>query len=120
MANVKTMVDEWEVRDLEDNSSLKIGVASCTELGNKGVPGIQVYYLGYIVNYEPLIVEQWAYKANKAGVTEYLIADNSWTVHEDQYVKNYLVLGTPLKARVVVKTRSSKPVVKEYPLPFDV
>ena len=69
MANIKTMIDEWEVRDLEDNSSLKIGVASCTELGNKGVPGIQVYYLGYIVNYEPLIVEQWAYKASKSGAT---------------------------------------------------
>jgi hypothetical protein len=40
-------------------------------------------------------------------------------VHEDQYIKNYLVMGTPLKARVEVKTRSSKPVVKEYVLPFE-
>ena len=120
MSNIKTMIDEWEVRDLEDNSSLKIGVASCTELGNNSQPGLQVYYLGYIVNYEPLIVERWAYQANKAGVTDYLLEDSSWTVHPDQYIKNYLILGSPLKARVEVKTRSSKPIIKEYPLPFEV
>ena len=40
-------------------------------------------------------------------------------VHEDQYVKNYLVLGLPLKAKVEVKTRSSKPVIKEYEIPFE-
>ncbi|MDJ1467922.1 hypothetical protein QNI19_29195 [Cytophagaceae bacterium DM2B3-1] len=39
-------------------------------------------------------------------------------VHQDQYIKNYLVIGDILKARVVVKTRSSKPVIKEYDLPF--
>ncbi|MDJ1467923.1 hypothetical protein QNI19_29200 [Cytophagaceae bacterium DM2B3-1] len=38
MSNVKTLVDEWSVRDLEDNSSLKIVVESCTELGNKSLP----------------------------------------------------------------------------------
>ncbi|HSZ25584.1 MAG TPA: hypothetical protein VK766_07705 [Cytophagaceae bacterium] len=114
------MIDEWEVRDLEDNSSLKIGEASCTELGNNSKPGIQVYYLGYTVNYEPLIVERWVYQATKAGATEYLLTDNSWMVHEDQYIKNYLILGSPLKARVEVKTRSSKPIIKDYSLPFEI
>jgi hypothetical protein len=120
MANVTTMIDEWAVRDLEDNSSLKIGVASCTEMGNNSLPGIQVYYLGYTINYEPLHVERWVYQAGKKGVTEYLLEDNSWMAHEDQYIKNYLILGSPLKARIEVKTRSSKPTIKEYPLPFEV
>ena len=120
MANIKTMLDEWAVKDLEDNSSLKIYVESCTELGNNSLPGIQVIYMGYYTTFEPNIVEQWAYKAGKAGVTEYLLEDKSWMAHEDQYVKIYLVTGSPLKAKVEVKTRSSKPVIKEYPLPFTV
>jgi hypothetical protein len=120
MANIKTTLEEFSVKDLEDNSSLNIVVQSCTELGNQSVPGLQVHYLGYIVNYEPGHVERWAYQAGKEGVTDYLLKDYSWLVHEDQYVKNYLVLGTPLKARVEVKTRSSKPVIKEYALPFEV
>ncbi|GAB3942801.1 hypothetical protein GCM10028805_07980 [Spirosoma harenae] len=120
MANEKTVIDEWSVRDLEDGSSLKIAVLSCTELGNQSVPGIQVHYMGYIVNYEPLIVERWAYQASKKGVEEYLLEDHSWMVHEDQFVKNYLVVGSPLKAKVEVKTRSSKVIAKEYELPFEV
>jgi hypothetical protein len=120
MSNVKTLIEEWSVRDLEDNSSLRIVVESCTELGNQSLPGIQVHWMGNIINYEPLAVERWAYQASKAGVSEYLLENQSWLVHEDQYIKNYLVLGTPLKARVMVKTRTSKPVMKEYPLPFDV
>lgn len=120
MSNVKTVIEEWAVKDLEDGSSLKIGVVGNTEMGNESKPGIQVHYLGYTVNFEPVIVERWAYQAGKAGVTEYLLEDYSWMVHEDQYIKNYLVLGSPLKARVEVKSRSSKPVVKEYPLPFEV
>lgn len=37
----------------------------------------------------------------------------------DQFIRNSLVLGAPLKARVEVKTRrKAQPVVKEYPLPF--
>lgn len=118
MSNIKTTLDEWAVKDLEDGSSLKIGVASCTEMGNESKPGIQVFYLGYTVNYEPVIAERWVYQANKKGVTEYLLEDYSWIAHEDQYIKNYLIIGTPLKARVEVKTRSSKPVIKEYDLPF--
>jgi hypothetical protein len=119
MANIKTTVDEWEVRDLEDNSALRIYVESCTELGNQSQPGIQVLYMGHYVTYEPLAVERWAYQASKAGKSEYLLEDKSWMVHEDQYVKNWLILGTPLKARVEVKTRSSKPKVREYVLPFE-
>jgi ABC-type taurine transport system substrate-binding protein len=117
MANVKTRIDEWSVRDLEDNSSLNIVVEDCTELGNNSKPGIQVMFMGKIINFEPNIVEQWVYKAGKEGVTEYVL-DDSWLVHTDQYVKISLLTGTPLKARVEVKTRSSKPVIKEYPLPF--
>jgi hypothetical protein len=120
MSNTKTLIEEFSVKDLEDNSSLTITVYSCTEMGNQSKPGIQVFYLGYIVNYEPLIVERWAYQANKQNLTEYLIEDNSWMEHEDQFVKNSLVLGSPLKAKVEVKTRSSKPIIKEYPLPFEV
>ena len=120
MANEKTIIDEWAVKDLEDGSSLKVTVMSCSELGNQSLPGIQVWYLGYIVNYEPLIVERWAYQASKAGVDEYLLEDQSWMVHTDQFIKNYLVLGSPLKAKVEVKTRSSKVITKEYELPFEV
>lgn len=34
MANVKTVVDQWSVKDLEDNSSINVTVEGCTELGN--------------------------------------------------------------------------------------
>ena len=118
MANEKTIIDEWAVKDLEDGSSLSITVVNCTELGNQSLPGIQVLYMGNIVNYEPLIVERLAYQASKAGVDEYLLDDKSWTVHDEQFVKNYLVLGSTLKAKVAVKTRSSKVITKEYELPF--
>lgn len=120
MANIETVIDEWSVRDLEDNSSLNIRVVACTELGNQGKPGIQVYYVGHIINYEPLATERWAYEASKSNSAEYLIKDYSWIRFEDQYVKNYLVPGSPLKIRVEAKTRSSKPVIKEYTLPFEV
>lgn len=120
MPNVCTTIDEWSLKDLEDNSSLNITVESCTELGNNSKPGIQVRYMGNIITFEPNIVEQWAYKAKKVGVTEYLLEDRSWMVHQDQYVKVYLVTGSPLKAKVVVKTRSSEPVTKEYDLPFTI
>lgn len=119
MSNVTTILETIEVRDLEDNSTLTVVVQSCTELGNKGLPGLQVRYLGYILNLEPLHVERWAYQARKAGQDVYLLEDYSWTVHQDQFIKNSLVLGEPLKVRVEVKTRSkAKPVVREYPLPF--
>jgi hypothetical protein len=121
MANIKTVLETIEVPDLEDNSKLTVVVQSCTELGNKGVPGLQVLYLGYIVNFEPGIVGRWAYQARKAGKDVLLLEGNSWTVHPDQYIRNYLVLGDPLKVRVEVKTRSkAKPVTREYPLPFNV
>ncbi|GAB2559700.1 hypothetical protein [Spirosoma areae] len=120
MANEKTIIDEWSVRDLEDGSSVNVTVVNCTELGNQSKPGIQVIYMGNIINYEPLIVERWAYQASKAGVDEYLLEDKSWMVHQDQFVKTYLVSGSPLKAKVEVKTRSSKVIAKEYALPFEV
>jgi len=118
MANQKNIIDEWTVKDLEDGSSLTITVVHCTELGNQSLPGIQVLYMGNTVNYEPLAVERLAYQATKAGVTEYLLDAKSWMVHDDQFVKNYLVLGSPLKAKVDVKTRSSEVLTKEYELPF--
>jgi hypothetical protein len=120
MSNIRTVIEEWSVRDLEDNSSINVMVESCTELGNKGLPGIQVLYMGNYITFEPLIVEQWVYKASKANTTEYLLEDRSWMVHADQYVKVSLLIGSPLKAKVEVKTRSSKPTIKEYPLPFEV
>jgi hypothetical protein len=118
MTDTRTKIDEWEVRDLEDKSALRIYVEQCTELGNQGHPGIQVLYMGQYVTYEPLAVERWAYQAQKAGTTELLLEDKSWLAHQDQYVKNWLILGSPLKARVEVKTRSSKPKMREYALPF--
>ena len=120
MSNIRTVIDEWSVKDLEDNSKITVLVESGTELGNNSVPGIQVLYMGNYITFEPNIVEQWAYKAGKAGVTEYLLEDRSWMAHTDQYVKIFLVLGSPLKAKVEVKTRSSKPMIKEYPIPFEV
>jgi len=119
MTNIKTPVDSFEVRDLEDNSVLRLHVESCTEVGNAGKPGVQVHYMGNIVCFEPLMAERLAYQTRKAGQTELFLADRSWTVHEDQFVKLFLVLGAPPKVRVEVKTRSrSKPVVKSYDLPF--
>ena len=119
MANTVTVLDIIEVTDLEDNSKLSVVVQSCTELGNNSLPGLQVLYMGYIVNFEPLHVQRWAYQARKTGKEVYLLEDYSWNVHADQFIRNSLVLGNPLKVRVEIKTQS-KPVVKEYPLPFSV
>ena len=123
MANIKTKVDEWEVRDLEDNGVLKVYVEHNTEMGNAGVPGIQVWYTvaggTSIVNYEPNHVEKWAYQAQKANETEYVLTDYSWMQQEDTYIKNSLVVGDKLKAKVSVKVRSKKEAItKEYELPF--
>lgn len=121
MANVSSVLDTIELRDLEDNSKLSVIVHSCTELGNSAAPGLQVGYLGYILNLEPLGVERWAYQARKAGQDVFLLEDHSWNVHADQYIRNFLVLGDPLKLRVEVKTRSrATPVTREYALPFKV
>lgn len=125
MANIKTKIDEWEVRDLEDNGVLRIYVEHNTEMGNRGMPGIQVWYTiaggTSIVNYEPVHVERWAYQAQKANENECLITDYSWMYYEDTFIKNSLVIGEKLKARVSVKVRSKKePVTKEYELPFTI
>lgn len=119
MSNIKTKIDEWEVKDLEDNSTISIYVEHNTEMGNKSVPGIQVWSGGNIVNYEPLHVERWAYAAKKANQSEYLIEESSWVVYEDTYIKYFLVKGEKLKAKVAVKVRSKdKEIVREYELPF--
>lgn len=123
MTNIKTKIDEWEIRDLEDNGMIRIMVEHNTEMGNRGVPGIQIWYTvaggTSIVNFEPVHVERWAYQAQKAGENEYLLTDYSWINQEDLYVKNSLVLGDKLMAKVSVKVRSKKdPIVKEYELPF--
>ena len=121
MANISSVLDTIELRDLEDNSKLTVVVQSCSELGNSAAAGLQVTYLGYILNLEPLQVERWAYQARKAGKDVMLLEDNSWNVHADQYVRNSLVLGDPLKVRVEVKTRSrAAPVTREYALPFKI
>ena len=125
MTNIKTPLDEWEVRDLEDNTTLKIYVEHCTELGNQSKPGIQIWYTvgggTYIICYEPLIVEKWAYQAKKNQTDVLLLEDKSWMYYENTFVKFYLVTGEVLKARVEVKVMSSEEVViKEYDLPFTV
>lgn len=119
MTNVKTPVETLEVRDLEDGSTLTVHIESCTEVGNDGVPGMQVLFLGNIVCFEPRMANKLAYHARKAGQAELFLADRPWAVHENQYVKLFLVLGVPPAVRVEVKTRSkSKPAVKTYALPF--
>ncbi|ATC63893.1 hypothetical protein CMV30_07990 [Nibricoccus aquaticus] len=121
MSDTCTLLDEFQVRDLEDNSTITIIVEHHTEIGNRSQPGLMVRYMGQVVNFEPCHVERWAYQATKAKQDVYFLADYSWAVHADQFVKNSLVLGDKLKARVEVKVRSkSKPVVKEYELPFTV
>jgi hypothetical protein len=119
MANVKTLTDTIEVKDLEDGSKLRVEVFSCTEMGNESKPGLQMLYMGNFVNYEPVSAERMDYQARKVGGGPLYMEGSSWAVHEDQYVKVYYVPGTPPKARVEVKSRTSKPVVKEYPLPFE-
>lgn len=123
MSNQKTALDSFEVRDLEDNSVLRVHVEACSEVGNDGKPGLQVHYMGNIVCFEPRMAAALAYQAQKAGSGEHYLADRSWAVHDDQFVKLFLVLGaapaTPPKVRIEVKTRSKqKPVVKLYDLPF--
>jgi len=112
-------MEEWSVKDLEDDSSIKVLVTHNTEMGNSSVPGIQVLVAGHFINYEPIIAEKWAYAAKKAGSTEWLLEDYSWMVYKDTYIKLYLLTAPVLKARVEVKVRSrTEPVVKEYDLPF--
>jgi hypothetical protein len=119
MVNSKTMVDSFEVLDLEDNSKIAVYVEACTEVGNAGKPGLQVHYMGNIVCFEPLMANRLAYQARKAGRTEHYLEDRSWAVHGDQFVKLHLECSAPPRVRVEVKTRSKqKPVEKRYDLPF--
>ena len=120
MANIKTTIDEWAVKDLEDNSTISVHVVHNTEMGNQSVAGLQVICAGRIVNYEPLQAERWAYHARKSGMPAYFIEDSSWTAYEDTYIKHYLVnTEEKWKARIEVKVRSKNTaLVKEYELPF--
>jgi len=125
MANKATKIDEWDVRDLEDNSTYRVIVEECTELGNKNKPGIRITYTvgntAYYCVHEPYSAEKHVYEAKKAKQDVYVLKDKSWTAHEDHYVRNSLVVGDGLKARVEIKVRSSsQPKVKEYPLPFTI
>ncbi|MCB9894482.1 MAG: hypothetical protein H6839_08530 [Planctomycetes bacterium] len=124
MVNKIEKLDEWEVRDLEDDSMIRIEVEACSELGNKNKPGIRIKYIigggmSYCI-YEPWTAEKLHYEAKKAGGT-LVRKDKSWEKHEDTWLRNSLVIdGERLKARVEVKVRSSdEPVVKEYDLPFN-
>lgn len=119
MTNTKTALESFEIKDLEDNSTIRFHVEHCTEVGNEGKPGIQVHYMGNIVCFEPLMAARLAYQARKAGKSELLLEDRSWIQHQDQYVKLFLVLGSEPQVRIEAKTRSkTKPVVKTYKLPF--
>src|ERR1700754_2448773 len=114
----KKLIEEIKVKDLEDGSALRVEVFECSELGNEGKPGLQMVSLGHFSNFEPVTAERWAYQLRKENKPE-LMLDSSWTHHEDQYIKIFFVPGAPAKAKVIVKTRSSKPVEKVYNLPFD-
>ena len=119
MANIKTIIDTWEVTDLEDNSAISVQVSHHTEMGNKSLAGLQIVCMGKIINYEPLHVERWMYAAKKANQAEYLLEDGSWIAWADTYIKQFLITGDVLKAKIEVKVRSKdKPVMKEYELPF--
>jgi len=119
MANEKKLLDEIEVKDLEDGSILRVRVEACSELGNNSKPGLQMHWMGYIVNFEPNIAERWNHQAKKAGGGPLLLESNSWLAHTDQFIKIYFVPGAPPKARVEVKSRTTDtPVAKEYDLPF--
>ena len=119
MADQRTIIDEIAVKDLEDGSVLKVTVESCTEIGNNSKPGLQFYWMGNIVTFEPNLAERWNYQAKKAGGGPMLLEDKSWMAHADQFIKFYYVPGTPPNARVEVKSRTTdNPVAKEYPLPF--
>ncbi len=66
-----------------------------------------------------VVIHRFAVAAYAVGKSELLLEDRSWTVHQDQFVKLFLVTGAEPRVRVEVKTRSkSKPVVKTYALPF--
>lgn len=119
MSNVKTALDSFAVEDLVDGSQLRVHVEHCTEVGNDGKPGLQVLYLGNIVCFEPRMLARLAYQAEQQGQREIWLEDRSWAVHQDQFVKLFLVLDPAPAVRVEVKTRSRKTaLVKSYPLPW--
>jgi hypothetical protein len=123
----ETKIDEWEVRDLEDDSVFRILVEHCEKLGNDNKPGLRIRYViantGYYFVVEPRGAAKWVYKARKASTDVYVVEDHSWLKHEDQFIRNSIVIAKDgaLKARVEVKVKSaSKPKLKEYDVPFKV
>ncbi len=119
MANNRTTVDAWEVKDLEDNSTITVQVEHNTEMGNKNLSGLLIRCFGQMVAYEPVAAGRWAYEARKAKATEYFLDGPSWTVYEDTFIKHYFVPGAVPKAKIEVKVRSeAAPVIREYELPF--
>ena len=76
--------------------------------------------MGNSINDEPLITERWAYGASKANVDKYPPEDKSEMAHEDPYINNYFVTGSPLKAKIEVTSRSANPVSKAYVLAFEI
>ncbi len=123
----ETKLDEWEVRDLEDDSVFRIIVEQCEKLGNDNKPGLRIRYViantGYYFVIEPRSATKWAYQARKAGKGVFVVDNCSWLKHDDQFIRNSIVIGPEgsLKARVEVKVKSSsKPTMKEYDAPFKV
>ena len=116
--NIVSKLDEFEIPDHEDGSRLKILVNSCSELGNSAKPGVQFFFMGSFVNYEPLIAEKWRYEMKKTGLDELLLEDKSWMPNEENFIKVFFVNSSPGKAKIMAKTRSSEVITKEYELPF--
>ncbi len=119
MNTIETLLDEWEVKDLEDGSRFRVTVEYRSEMGNRSQPGLLVQCMGRYVNYEPCHVERWAYEASKLEQSVFVLQNESWLYHNDQFVRFSLVIDKVLKARVEVKLKSKKqPIVKDYELPF--
>ena len=116
--NMVSKIDEFEIPDYEDGSKLKIIVNSCSELGNSAKPGLQFFFMGSFVNYEPKIAEKWRYELNKASSEELLLQDKSWMPNEENFIKVFFVNSTPAMAKIMIKTRSSEVISKQYELPF--
>lgn len=138
MANITTLIEEWEIRIPELTpifmpgliselapvpEPIRILVTHHTEMGNLALPGIQVHCADSSIDYEPVLTEYWAYSARRLGKTEYLLEYLSWKEHADTYIKFFLLIGNSLKdtlkARVAVKVNNHEnPIIREYELPF--
>jgi hypothetical protein len=117
-------LDQFEVRDPDDNFNYRVMIEACETLGNYGKPGIRISYtvpgLSSAAVFEPHLGKRWHAQAVKDGVTELLIKERSWMQYDDAWLKNYLVLGgDKLKVRVELKVKgNNEPEIREYDLPF--